>query len=765
MGAYYDECAQEDNMMTDDEQSCLSLTAEGRSDFVCRSQNLSSQYSTLNGPTERGEEEEGEDDEGTDEGEQADPTPARLAWASQLEAGFQRDLVQPTEALLLEQCETLSQVLCSLWPELQKAPCVGASEIFELARFLSVVNIRQADLVPGRVHKVCRYISSLETILRHQQWFMCFACGFFSGGEEHALQRAEVNICTADLLSTADLRGTLMEGVPEVRLEHRVAHLRLRLKSAVDIYRRSVQAVNQAGPVEEGGDGQEGEAGEPTDPAAAAAAASEGPQKPHQQLLEFLVDLASSRGYRRKNKRVYAPVMLPDGTFTNFYRNMCDIQDFVYQSVDKNSNPGEFYALTLKESTPRQVANLLANVRDSRFPFLDKKRTLFSYRNGIFDCLTGKFHLYLSQDYVHPEPGDLIGSADELDGQATSNFFDFEVPLEWFRAGADPGATVPTPHFDKILDDQQWDQKTKNWLMIMLGRLIFPVGLKDDWQSCPYIRGVAGSGKSTILNLMRRVYSEEENGVLMGDGEGVFCDQAFYDKNIVFAMDIDAKTNFSTTRLNSYISGEVVSVARKYATPVVKEWDATLIFASNHMPPFLDVAGNIARRILIFLFMHAITNGDGKLAEKCRAELPGLLIRIVKMYLGAVALYGNRSHLFEIPGLLPKMLVDSRRQFLVHCSTLTCFLESPEHVLLDPSWSVDVANFKRALVAYARENKASQSFTDLRLTAIDHGQLFRQYNCQLECRNDTVVRILGMAVLYKGEMRGVQQDSGSAPQD
>jgi energy-coupling factor transporter ATP-binding protein EcfA2 len=385
----------------------------------------------------------------------------------------------------------------------------------------------------------------------------------------------------------------------------------------------------------------------------------------------------------------------------------------------------QYSALTLQPSTIHFVTNFLAELPDQRVPKLVVNRTRFSYRNGIFDATTGQI-----------TPYNRVVNTD-----VTANFFDYELPVEYLECTPE---RIPTPHFDKILHDQQYDTHSKFWMYTMCGRAFHSIGSLDDWQICMFIRGVAGSGKSTILKVMALMYQDNHIGRLMSDGQTTFADEHLFDKFMVLAMDLDKEVQISTTRMNSMISGEGLSVNRKHKIALNCQWSAPLLMASNSQPPFRDVAGNIVRRFMIFLFDHAVMESDPHLFTKLLSELPLLCVKMARSYLSAVQSYGSRS-LWE-PGILPPMIHRSRREYLVMTNPMSAFLES-DWVRYGPELQTTSSEFRKNLVQYGREHGERKTPPIALLTKVDHGHLFAMYGCTLEVDPTTrQVVIQGMGV-------------------
>jgi hypothetical protein len=430
-----------------------------------------------------------------------------------------------------------------------------------------------------------------------------------------------------------------------------------------------------------------------------------------QKLLNFLFQCAGDQRLRRRNSAFYRPRLLPDGTHSGFYEYDCEIQDFMFRVVSPaRLHPEEYDALTNKPSTPNQMISLLTGLPDPRCPFLEKNRTLFSFANGVFNAQDETFESYDVRSQT---------------AQTTSNFFDAQVTAEILTIAP---MDIPTPHFDKILCDQEFDICARRWMYILCGRLLHDVGSMDDWQVTLYIRGVAGSGKSSILKTMAMMYEAGDIGFMMSDGQATFSDEHLYDKNIVMAMDLDKKTTFSATRINSMISGEKVSINRKFKTALNETWKPPMIIASNAQPPWPDVAGNLMRRFPILTFNHPVRNSDPHLFDKLKEEVPILLIKVARMYLEAIQEYGGRS-LWE-DGILPIMCHDAKRQYLITSNPLAAFLAS-DQIVFQEHMETDASEFRRAMILYTKDHGDRRAQAIGMINKVDHSHLFSMYGCSL----------------------------------
>lgn len=421
--------------------------------------------------------------------------------------------------------------------------------------------------------------------------------------------------------------------------------------------------------------------------------------KPHQMLLDYLFQIAAQRGLRRTENGVYQ--QFNNGYNTFFFEWISDTIDWVYQAVTPvNVSPEMYDALTLKPSTPKHILDILSKLPDVRFPFLTKKRTLFSYKNGIFDASTCLFYVY---EKTYDMPKHVVSVQEGLGSLfATSNYFDMKFPLEYTYTDFD-FTLIPTPNFNKILEDQDFDEKAKYWMFSLTGRMLHDVNNMDGWQVAPYLKGVAGSGKSTWYKLVSRFYEAVDIGYLADDCETRFVDQHLIDARMVLCLDVSSDFGLSTTRFNSYASGESIVVNRKFLTSITKQWTAPIAFASNSQPPIESRSGSGVRRFVIFVFDNVIKNTDTCLVDKCMEELPLFLIKCARYYKDAVSKYGTIS-LWDREDILPEMCHKAKQEYLVTCCSLSAFLSS-DVVEYHPSFQVTVSDVERAYRQYMKDFK------------------------------------------------------------
>ena len=130
------------------------------------------------------------------------------------------------------------------------------------------------------------------------------------------------------------------------------------------------------------------------------------------------------------------------------------------------------------------------------------------------------------------------------------------------------------------------EQDVFDVLEIAIGRLFFPVGY-DNWQIALFLKGLAETGKSTIIEIILAMFQSDDIAILAANMEAKFGLEPAHDKRLFACPDMprDMARTLDQATLQSMISGENVPVPIKNqkAKPKVR-WVAHLLFGSNYLP-------------------------------------------------------------------------------------------------------------------------------------------------------------------------------------
>jgi hypothetical protein len=407
--------------------------------------------------------------------------------------------------------------------------------------------------------------------------------------------------------------------------------------------------------------------------------------KDSQKLLLYLLDVCMERRYRKQGDSLFEP-MIVDGKKTYAWKRVSTIKDFIYKECQKEIQYDAFMQLTSSNRMWKQMEEHLQSCSDFQLPSLVKDRNFFSFRNGIYNAREDTFYPY---DIAYRKVSDTIVS---------SKYFDLDIPEDVNDYTWDQ---IETPYIDGVFTYQGFTPEMLQWFLIMTGRMLYNVGEMDNWQVFPYLLGLAGTGKSTIVHdVIAKLYSVEDVGVLSNNSEKTFGLSAIYDKLLFVAGEVKRDLALEQSEFQSIVSGEAMSINEKYKTAFsIQRWTAPGIMAGNELPSFSDNAGSIARRLVVFRFDRKVQRGDTKLGAKIASEMARILIKANKAYREAAETFGET----DVWDVIPREFVESRDKSMATLSLLDSFVRQ-SFVVLSPNVYMSVREFQIAIRTYASES-------------------------------------------------------------
>jgi hypothetical protein len=241
-----------------------------------------------------------------------------------------------------------------------------------------------------------------------------------------------------------------------------------------------------------------------------------------QRLILYLLDVCSERRYRKFGDSLFEPIVV-DNYNTHAYRRVCTIKTFVHDECKKEVQLDAFLQLTSKSNTASTIVTHLTDCTDFQLPRLERSRSHFSFRNGVYACEEDRFYRFDT---------DMARIPDNL---ISARFFDCDAPdvfdMDW--------RSIQTPNADKIFLDQGFNINEREWFHVFAGRMLYPIGHLDGWQCVPYLLGIAGSGKSTITDmLIGNFYERTDVGVISNNCEPQWVVGSIIDNFIWIAPEV-----------------------------------------------------------------------------------------------------------------------------------------------------------------------------------------------------------------------------------
>lgn len=392
--------------------------------------------------------------------------------------------------------------------------------------------------------------------------------------------------------------------------------------------------------------------------------------RPFQRFISYLLEQCRLCDYRRYKQSVYRRIETSAGRFTPAWERVGSIESFVRGTViDRAINFKHWNDATCERGNIHAATDYLENCIDPSFPVLVKTRLLYAFSNGVY--VTYIRHNGLVMDYFwrYGDPrGIPIPGASTL---AAAKYFDRpcrygDSDIDWFD--------IPTPAMSSIMDYQQLDTDVQKWHWALLGRLFHNVGEIDSWQICFFLRGVAQSGKSSVILFWKGFFEAEDVGTIANNIESTFGWGVLSDKLVCLGPELraDFVKNVDQATLQSIISGEIVSLAVKNKDPVNCQWKSPLFLVGNDEFLFKDSSGQIARRFVSIEYLRRVHDVDQSLPLRLDAERDAILVKANRAYLAAVNEVGSGDVWSKFPAYFRNIqragfeLSNSIAHFLTH---------------------------------------------------------------------------------------------------
>jgi hypothetical protein len=437
------------------------------------------------------------------------------------------------------------------------------------------------------------------------------------------------------------------------------------------------------------------------------------------RVIIYLVQVAVQRGYRRYRDGVYEQHVTPEGHPTSYWKRVCSMTQFIFEHTSHYSGGSKIFN-TVANRTIRGVGDLekyLIAYYDPEFPFVFIDRHVFSFRNGIYFCATRTFRPYtdglmdwgvdskvstrhdIGRENLNRKRG-IFGGPHVTN--ASANYFDVNFVDYTDRVIADKDAwfNIPTPTFDKLLDDQKIPIEAKKVVYGLIGRTFYEVGELDDWQIILWFLGRAGTGKSTICKIPSLFYQPDDVAVISNNIEEQFGLGSVYDKLVFIAPEVKKDFRLNQAEFQSMVSGEKMSIARKFKDAAGVMFKVPGIVAGNAMPGWMDNSDSLGRRIALLMCMIPVGKVDGSISAKLASEVAALLFKFNLAYHMMLEDYGSDG----VWDCLPSYFKTTRNELKAKTQPMYHFLKRCEHLQWGTDLYIPLEQFKNYYNNYVKQN-------------------------------------------------------------
>ena len=412
----------------------------------------------------------------------------------------------------------------------------------------------------------------------------------------------------------------------------------------------------------------------------------------YQKVIMFALEELYNRGFKRYRDYVCRQVRTPQNCPTRAWEKVDKIENYVETMFSRISNFPMWQKFAKNGAMRKSLIEHLQCCHDSQFPELKKNRHVFSFKNGLYYCSDPdynkepKFYLYGSNEFKQLSP--TIVSA---------KYFDMDFPTGDYGNWYD----IQTPTLDRILDYQGFPRDVKECIMYFIGRMLYNVNEKEKWQVIMFLKGMASTGKGMICQLATYFYEDEDVGTLSDTPEKQFGLSAIYDKFCFIGPEITSKFGLGQADFQSLVSGENVSVGRKFKTAESKRWEVPGILAGNEPPGYHDNSGSVQRRLVTIPFPKQVRpeHVDTELPDKLKAEVPAILRKVNEAYLEAI----GKNIKGGIWAHLPPLIKNTREEMALSTNSLRHFMASP-NITMGPDKEIPLVLFIQHFNEHCKAN-------------------------------------------------------------
>lgn len=412
---------------------------------------------------------------------------------------------------------------------------------------------------------------------------------------------------------------------------------------------------------------------------------------PRQRLIIYCLGDCMRSGFRRYKEWFMERIYTPEGRPTCAWGASIKIADYVRSLTSRRlTNPRIWFDLTAAAgiSAMKGLTEYLTYSNDPEIPWLEPDRHVFSFSNGVY---LAKEERFISYDVMHHF---YSGASYPV----ACKHFEINFDPAWLSE--DDPMNIPTPAMDSIFELQQLSPNVRRWTYALMGRMLYNVREFDDWQIFLFLKGLANTGKSTLLNYIKQLYDAQDVGTISNMVEKQFGLGLIAGKFIGIADDVRQSFQMDQSDFQNMASGNAVPCAIKHKDAfIVDPWITPLLFSGNEPPGYHDNSGSYGRRMAVVAFNFMVTNPDGSLSEKLKMEQAAFIAKINRQYRNMVRRWGH----IGIWNILPEEFKTQRAELTATSNALIGLLSSAS-VRKGPKLYMPLDILRAAVMNHAQRN-------------------------------------------------------------
>ncbi len=349
------------------------------------------------------------------------------------------------------------------------------------------------------------------------------------------------------------------------------------------------------------------------------------------------------------------------------YENFTTIREFVQDTLRDNVDALE------DPNSIDKMTKLLSDQRTSSCDFIQRDRHFLGFSDGVFEIVNCCF-----------TPRETI-----TEDLVVRKYFD--QPFD--------EADIETPSFDRLLRLQLPSDAGYNIMLVLIGRLFFWIGERDNWQVMTYVMGdQAGTGKSLLIDTVKAMFSNV--GAISSNFEAKFGLSSLVDKEVIITDDLPKKIQdvLDQQLFQTMVSGGIVNVPTKNNTAPSLDWKVQQLYGGNWHLGYID-KGQISRRVATIPFDKTVTEVDTTLKARILAELPKVMHKCLKAYRDALNEHGSASFW----SFCPTELLETKDDMRATCNPLYTFLRDSPSILYEEGARTNLKDLTAAFSTHMKK--------------------------------------------------------------
>lgn len=327
---------------------------------------------------------------------------------------------------------------------------------------------------------------------------------------------------------------------------------------------------------------------------------------------------------------------------TRYWHPVHSLKEFITRECDKETNFEHWKTLTSTRDMMKRLIPLFST--ELR---LTPNRHWFAFANGIYDSHNQLFFPYDEVHLMPHQPGLSRACINLFD---KTDFVDINDAVDDLQVLLD----IPTPVLDSIFKAQNFEPAVLQWVYAFFGRMFFPLHQWDRWPVIPLFMGEAGTGKTTIGQLLMEIFHADNVANMNANSGRDLVHESMLDRLLwIWSDDFSlSRTKGTLDELRLMISGETVLVHRLFKSDLLVKWKLPgMILGNNELPPSWPTSF-MAKHVVTFSFTQAIDDPNPNLFGELKAELGSIIPKVTKVYRWLAREHGQR----DIWSVLPSHL-------------------------------------------------------------------------------------------------------------